>query len=112
MWVRYELSSWDPDGTDPEPAEGTFGEGAWVETIKPGIPYQLDPTTLPHKLTRTADGWFEVAPITWEDRRVGDETTNPTPFFVGRNINGMFFYRNRFGSVSYTHLTLPTICSV
>jgi hypothetical protein len=32
----------------------------------------------------------------WDDALVGDEVTNPEPSFVGKNINKMLFFRNRF----------------
>ena len=95
MWVRYELANYDANT-----AIGTPGEGAWVETVAPGIDYQLDPSTLPHQLVRNSNGYFEVKPLVWEDRRVGDKETNPDPSFINSNINGMFFYRNRFGFLS------------
>ena len=86
MYVQYYI--------DDNTADGTSGEVAGL-SVAPGINFELDPKTLPHKLVRNVYGHFELQPITWEDRRVGDETTNPDPAFVGRNTNGMFFYRNR-----------------
>ena len=88
MYVMYKVSD--------TASNGDSGEGVWVETVAPGIDYKLDGTTLPHKLRRNSRGFFEVLPSTWEDRRVGDKTTNPDPAFIGKNINGMFLYRNRF----------------
>lgn len=88
MYVQYYIA----DGT----ADGTAGEGSWTECVAPSIDFELDPKTLPHKLVRNGThGHFELKPITWEDRRVGDKTTNPDPAFIGKNMNGMFFYRNR-----------------
>ncbi len=78
----------------------TYGTGVWEETIAPGIQYKFDPLTMPHQLVRNADGSFTFGPVTWEDRLVGDETTNPTPSFVGSKINNLFFYRNRLGFLS------------
>ncbi len=88
MYVMYKVSD--------TASNGDSGEGVWVETVAPAIDYKLDGTTLPHKLRRNSRGFFEVLPSTWEDRRVGDKTTNPDPAFIGKNINGMFLYRNRF----------------
>lgn len=88
MYVQYYI--------DDNTADGTAGEGSWTECVAPSIDFELDPKTLPHQLVRNGTyGHFELKPITWEDRRVGDKTTNPDPAFVGRNMNGMFFYRNR-----------------
>ena len=78
----------------------TYGTGVWEETLAPEIQYKFDPLTMPHQLVRNADGSFTFGPVTWEDRLVGDETTNPTPSFVGSKINNLFFYRNRLGFLS------------
>lgn len=69
--------------------------GVWAETVKPGLRNRLDETTMPHALVRQGDGTFAFAPFSWAPRRVGDETTNPNPTFVGRRINEVFFYKNR-----------------
>lgn len=99
MYVEYTI----PDVI----TEGTAGEGTWTECVKGGIAYELDPATLPHKLVRNGTyGHFELKPITWEDRRVGDTTTNPDPAFVGKNINGMFFYRNRLCFLTGSHVQM------
>jgi len=73
------------------------GNGVWVETVKGGITYKLDPTTMPHIMVREADGTFTFKQQTWADRTVGDDTSNPTPSFIGNTIEDVFFYRNRFG---------------
>jgi len=76
------------------------GPGVWEESNAWGITYRLDAQTLPHQLVRAADGSFTFGPITWEDRNIGDLTTNPDPSFVGTTINNVFFYRNRLGFLS------------
>lgn len=70
----------------------------WVETIQPGLQYQLDKATMPHQLYQLPDNtWvFEQVPD-WGDRQAGDEDTNPTPSFVGQPVRGLFFHRNRLG---------------
>ncbi len=89
MWVQFSTS-----GTS------TTGPGTWAESNEPGISYELDPLTMPHQLVRQADGSFAFDPVSWENRDVGDEVTNPLPTFVGSTIRNMFFYRNRFGFLS------------
>jgi hypothetical protein len=76
------------------------GPGVWEETIGPGLKYEIDETTMPHQLIRQANGVFKYEPVTWDDRLVGDNTTNPIPSFIGKKINNMFFYRNRLGLLS------------
>lgn len=80
-----------------------YSPGNWFESNAPGIDYVIDKNTMPHALKVNANGVFEFkAWDFWEDRRVGDEETNPTPHFItdGNNhryINDMFMYRNRMG---------------
>jgi hypothetical protein len=77
------------------------GAGVWVERNKPGIQYQLDEDTMPHRLVRNADSTFTFGPVTdWVDRLVGDDNTNPLPLFIGAKIKSMFVYRDRFGLLS------------
>lgn len=71
--------------------------GVWEETVKPGLKNLITATSMPHALVRKGDGTFEFAPFSWAPRRVGDETTNPNPTFVGREIRDVFFYKNRLG---------------
>ena len=91
-------------------AEGDIpGQGSWEETVKPGIPITMNPTSLPQALIRNADGNFTLRPLSpslditpdgrasWVGREVGDVESNPNPSFVGRGISNMFFYMNRLG---------------
>ena len=36
----------------------------------------------------------------WRSRKVGDDSTNPFPTFLGNTINDIFFHRNRLGFLS------------
>ena len=69
------------------------GSGAWTECAKPGITKTL--TNMPLVIQRTATTTFTVKQFTYEDRRVGDDNTNPMPTFVGKRINKVLFHRNR-----------------
>lgn len=71
--------------------------GVWDETVAPSIKNRIDAETMPWALVQKADLTFEFAPFSWADRRVGDESTNPNPSFVGRTIRDVFFYKNRLG---------------
>ena len=73
------------------------GPGVWEETIAPGLKFEIDAETMPHQLVRQANGVFKYETVNWDDRLVGDDTTNPLPSFIGKKINNMFFYRNRLG---------------
>ena len=91
------------------------GDGVWKETVKPDIKVAFDPKTLPHSLIRTADGNFrftqldgttyQVNGVDYEtpkygQRVAGDEESAPTPSFIGRKLNDLFFHRNRLGFLS------------
>lgn len=94
---------------------GDFGEGAWQETVKPGIPYQLDPTSMPLVLYRAAKDVFFIGPADgkieslnvngttynytfprWGDRTAGNEITSPDPEFIGKQIRDHSFFRSRY----------------
>lgn len=91
----------DFDDQYVEFSSGADGAGVWIERNKPGIQYQLDEDTMPHRLVRNADSTFTFGPVTdWVDRLVGDDNTNPLPLFIGAKIKSMFVYRDRFGLLS------------
>jgi hypothetical protein len=74
------------------------GSGSWSECAKPGIAKTL--TNMPLVIQRTATTTFTVKQFTYEDRRVGDDVTNPMPSFVGARINKVLFFRNRLALLS------------
>lgn len=79
----------------PNNDSATFDEGVWEETVKPGIEYMLDASTLPHALIRESSGDFKFEPITWGDRIAGDTDSAPDPSFIGSKIADVFFEDNR-----------------
>ena len=80
------------------------GSGAWSECAKPGITKTL--TNMPLVIQRTATTTFTVKQFTYQDRRVGDDNTNPMPTFVGRRINKVLFFRNRLALLSGENVIL------
>jgi len=100
---------------------GVFGPGHWVETIQPGAYTTLDGSTMPWKLVRKQDDgfgtvtgtanakYFEWAPVTWTDRAVGDDTTNPLPSFVGKTLNDIFFFKNRLGLAAGQNVVMSEV---
>ena len=87
------------------------GEGTWEECAEPGRKIRLKRSTMPVVLIRTADSNFRLTELDgstytiagkqysvpqWDDALVGDEITNPEPSFVGKEINKLLFFRNRF----------------
>ena len=95
--------------------DGDFGEGAWQETVKPGITFELDPNTMPLVLFRAAEDVFFVGPAdgatetqevegvtyeytfpSWGKRTAGDEISSPDPEFVGKQIRDHNLFRSRY----------------
>jgi len=74
------------------------GVGSWSECAKQGIAKTL--TNMPLVIQRTGTTTFTVKQFTYADRRVGDDTTNPLPSFVGSRINKVLFHRNRLALLS------------
>lgn len=81
-------------------------ENVWKECAKPGIIASFDASTMPHVITRNADGTFTVKPAPWEDRSSGDDDSNPFPSFVNESINDVFLFRNRLGFLSKENVIL------
>ena len=101
------------------------GEGTWEECAKPGRKIRFNRSTMPVVLIRTADGNFRLTeldgssytvttadgPVTasapqWDDALVGDDVTNPEPSFVGKEINKMLFFRNRFSILADEYIVM------
>ena len=85
--------------------EGSNTLGTWKECAAPSRPntpvyHEFDTATMPHTLSQKADLSFTFGTSTWDERKCGDEDTNPFPSFVGGKINGVFFHRNRLGFLS------------
>lgn len=70
-------------------------DSVWDETVAPGLNNEIDPLSMPHALVRQGDGTFLFAPFQWGQRLVGDQVSNPSPGFIGRQISGAFVYQNR-----------------
>ena len=107
-----------------EPRSGTFGEGAWAETVSPGVEYKVNPSTMPHVLIRTnltpASFWF--GPVNgqtvtgipdgvpeWGKRTAGDYDTAIDPSFIGYAINDIFIYKNRLGFLADENVVLSRV---
>ena len=101
---------------------GTGGTGSYEETIRPHnfhstaasetMKKGLDPSTMPHALINNNNGTFTFTALNqqtataqnndnyWKDREVGDNTSNPFPSIVDKQISNLFFHRNRLGLVA------------
>jgi len=96
---------------------GTFGEGAWQETVSPGVEYKVNATTMPHLLVRLPNGTFYFGPAngstqggitvpSWGQRAAGDYDTAPDPSFIGYPIQDVFIYKNRLGFLADENVIL------
>ena len=104
------------------PKSGTFGEGTWSETVRPGDKYKIDKDLMPHLLIRLPNGTFYFGPAngttqntieipTWGERISGDTTTAPNPSFIGYPINDIFIYKNRLGFLADENVILSRVRS-
>ena len=84
------------------------GPGSWSEVAQADLKYKIDPSTMPVALTRTGDNEFTISEFTWTDRFVGDNTTNPKPGFIGKNVEKVLFYRNRLALLSGSQVVLSS----
>jgi hypothetical protein len=92
--------------------------GTWSEGAAPSIPNTLSAGTMPQLLTRRQDDavgtktgransiYFDVSPVTWANRLVGSQVSNPDPKFVGQKIRDVFIYRGRLGFLSLNTVSL------
>ena len=80
------------------------GSGSWSECPKPLIAKSL--TNMPLAIQRTATTTFTVKQFTYQDRRVGDDNTNPMPTFVDKRINKVLFFRNRLAILAGENVIL------
>jgi hypothetical protein len=74
-----------------------WNNGAWTEFPRPVQGNSISVGTMPWQLVRQSDGTFSFAPVTWADRLVGDDTSNPLPSFINRTISDIYYYRGRLG---------------
>ena len=79
---------------------GTSGTGHWTETIDPSVSVGLDSSTVPHELVKTDTNEFTLRKVTWTNRTVGDDVTNPHPSFIGKKIVQSFYHNTRLGFLS------------
>ena len=86
--------------------DGVSGEGYWEETRAPDVSPGLDNSTLPHELVNTAVDTFIFQKISYEDRLVGDDETNPHPSFYDSKITAGFFHNNRLGFLSQDNVIM------
>ena len=83
-----------------------FYDGVWKETVEPSAIIDLDDSTMPHKLVKDASANFTFDVVTYADRDIGDDSTNPFPSFIGYTLSDIFFHRNRLGLLADENVIL------
>tara|TARA_R100001082_G_scaffold27121_1_gene13510 strand:+ start:688 stop:3891 length:3204 start_codon:yes stop_codon:yes gene_type:complete len=86
-----------------------ISRGKWIEDMKIGIQYQLDPSTMPHKLVKHSTTEYRLQEATWDDMLVGDTTITPNPSFIGDSIKDVFFYKRRLGLLTSESVVLSKL---
>lgn len=98
---------------------GAFGPGHWEQTIAYSTQRAFDPTTMPWQLvpklddaagtvtTKGLSKYIEASIVAWDERQVGDATTNRNPSLVGQSIRDMYFFRGRLGFLT----GISVVCS-
>ena len=76
------------------------GEGYWKEALARDVSPGLNAATMPHQLALTSATAFTFGPVTYNNRKAGDDETSPLPSFIGKTIQSSFFHSNRFGVLS------------
>ncbi len=92
----------------------TDGPGQWVETLHPDMRFGFNRTRMPLIIQRTTTAnQFIVDDFHWTDRVVGDNQTNPRPYFIetGSNpgkkyIHRVLYWRNRLVIATDSKLSL------
>lgn len=104
----YKVQVW-PTGSKPESRYWLVAEKSegnlvtWKETIAADVKLGFDKNTMPYIIERTGIvggvAQFKIRQGDWEDRRVGDDLTNPIPSFIDEEVpqclGGMFMVQNR-----------------
>lgn len=104
----YKVQVW-PTGSKPESRywlEAEQKEGnlvSWKETVAADVLLGFDKSTMPYIIERTGIvngvAQFLIRQGDWEQRRVGDDLTNPMPSFIDEEVpqalGGMFMVQNR-----------------
>lgn len=98
----------DPNGNDAGSYYVKYNASSkvWEECSQPNIDVEIDASTMPHALIRNGDGTFTFKRISWTERKIGDNDSNPYPSFVNHTLNDIFFHRNRLGLLSGENVVL------
>lgn len=102
------------DAADSPPATVAFdlGKGTWEESAASLKETTIDPFTMPLKMTRELapaepKGFrFEITFINWDACGAGDDNSNPQPSFIGKELQYLFFWKNRLGFLTQSRFIM------
>ena len=91
-----------------------FGDGTWGESAGQNVKLGLDNTTMPMKIVSTGIDTagvdnFTLSTVDYDERKAGDDDSNPAPSFVNSKIENMFYYKDRLGFLSRENIILSEV---
>lgn len=86
--------------------DGVAGQGRWEEDVVAGVKFGIDGATMPFTLVRIDDANYSFIEGAWEDKTVGDDTSDPQPNFIGAAIQDVFLFKSRLGFLSGESVTM------
>lgn len=97
--IRGDASSDDDYFVRFETETGSTGDfadvpGTWIECASPDTYFRIDAATMPHVVTRSGST-YTFQEHTWEDKKAGDDDSNPDPTFVGGPIADFVSFQER-----------------
>ena len=101
-YVQFQLS-------DDNAGLNDTGSGRWVETLDSTLKYIIDGATMPHILVKESEFIYMFKEATWDNKIVGDTTTDPEPSFIGTPISDIFFFKSRLGLLSGENVTMSEL---
>ncbi|MDR5879021.1 hypothetical protein [Caballeronia sp. LZ032] len=85
-WVTYDASS------------NSYKETSWLDYGASSG--SLDQSTMPVRLHQTGPSSFELQPVDWTERKVGDGYSNPPPPFVDNVLRDLALWKGRLWFLS------------
>jgi len=85
------------------------GSGRWQETLDATQTYIIDGTYMPHILVKESEFVYMFKEAEWDNKTVGDNTTDAQPNFIGTPIRDLFFFKSRLGFLSGENVTLTEL---
>ena len=93
--VKDTISLWIDELGSPPPTSTTLVECKWIETVINDAQIDIDRSTMPHFLQPIDGSTFSYQAPNWDDRKAGDNTSNPLPPFISNNIEDIVIFQNR-----------------